>query len=207
MTDPEVRKLRAGPPPTPQEAERARERDLLVSNELPRIRTLATAWRNALAAMLAAIVGFGLIKGRGDISLLAPAYARLAGILLALTLVVGVAAVFRFLRAAHGRITMIRLESLQVGPAGDHREAISSVRALKQGIGLALALGLLLIAAVGVTWYGPGKGLVLRVNQGGSSDCGVPQTLSNGNLVLMVSGRDVAIDFARVTAIVPADTC
>ncbi|WP_327398223.1 hypothetical protein [Streptomyces phaeochromogenes] len=43
-----------------------------LAQELGRVREVAVAWRIGLGAILAGLVGFGLIKGRSDVGQAAP---------------------------------------------------------------------------------------------------------------------------------------
>src|SRR5258708_14381477 len=81
-----------GGPATVADLHAAQERQRLLAAELPRVREAATAWRNGLGGMLAALIGFGLIKGQSDISQLAPSCAAWTGILLLSALIVGAGA-------------------------------------------------------------------------------------------------------------------
>src|SRR5512144_240910 len=81
----------------------ARAQRRLPTDELPRVRAMALAWRNGLGALLAGLIGFGLVKGRTDVGELASPYGPLVGALLVLSLVAGSIAVVLLLRAAHGR--------------------------------------------------------------------------------------------------------
>ena len=64
MTNP----IQPGPDATTTDFDAAIERDRLTTTELPRVRAAATAWRNGLAGLLTALIGFGLIKGRSDVT-------------------------------------------------------------------------------------------------------------------------------------------
>ncbi|MEV6633608.1 hypothetical protein AB0M54_22945 [Actinoplanes sp. NPDC051470] len=58
-------------PATLDDLRRVQHRDRLLRTELPRGREAATAWRNGLGALLTALIGFSLIKGRADVGQLA----------------------------------------------------------------------------------------------------------------------------------------
>ena len=74
---------------TPHDRLVAAARLQLPVDELPRIRATALAWRNGLAALLAGLIGFGLIKGRSDIGQLQPPWQLVVGGLLVLSLLAG----------------------------------------------------------------------------------------------------------------------
>ena len=92
----------AGPPATPSDRQRGQESVRALGAEISTIRETALAWRNGLAAMLAGLLGFGLIRGRSDVSLLAKPFAVVAGVVLLASLIVGVSGGLMLLRAAHG---------------------------------------------------------------------------------------------------------
>jgi hypothetical protein len=135
----------------------ARVHRRLLRAELPWIRAAATAWRNGLAGLLAAIAGFSLIRGRSDIRELAPAWGVFVGLVLLATLLSGVAAAFSLIRAASGRPSLTPLEKLPPAMPYEYIEARKALRALRRGIGLSLCCAALLAAAVAITWYGPGR--------------------------------------------------
>jgi hypothetical protein len=148
-------RLTPGPPATPLDLHQALLRERLARTELDRVRQAAHAWRNGLAGLLAAVVGFSLIKGRSDIGELTSAASVAVGVILSAALVVGTGAALALLYAAHGRPSVRVLESASEVVLADHRDALSAARALRRGIVLSLTCGALLATAVGVTWYGP----------------------------------------------------
>lgn len=80
-----------------------------LAQELGRVREVAVAWRNGLGAILAGLVGFGLIKGRSDVGQAAPQWAVTAGLLLLAALAAGGFGALSLLRAAHGRPDCVRV--------------------------------------------------------------------------------------------------
>ncbi|WP_380550354.1 hypothetical protein [Streptacidiphilus alkalitolerans] len=139
--------------PGPADALRARREQELLRSELTRVRSAALAWRNGLAALLAGLIGFGLVRGRSDISALNGDYAVAVGLLLLLALVLGGAAAYWLMAAAHGLPRVIPLGSQT--PPTDHQEAVSSARRLRNGVVATFLCTIALIAAVATLWYGP----------------------------------------------------
>ncbi|GAB3862456.1 hypothetical protein GCM10029963_68700 [Micromonospora andamanensis] len=150
-------RLRPGPPATLTDLRRAQELAALLRGELDRVRAAALAWRNGLGGLLVALVGFSLIRGRSDVSTLAPGWGALVGVLLLAAIMAGVAGALALLRAAHGPLSVTSVAELPPAPLGEHREALAAARALRFGVLLVLLCTALLIAAVGVTWYAPGQ--------------------------------------------------
>ena len=157
---------------------KARAERILLVGELDRIRVRALAWRNGLGALLAGLIGFSLIKGRSDVTELRPSFAVWVGVLLLLALLVGGVAAVLIIRAAHGRPFARSLRKL--GGGGDPIDAArwaeihGSERALWYGVLLSFSCVVLLVGAVGLTWYGPPKDkprLEIRLI-GGTRYCG-----------------------------------
>ncbi|RKN34563.1 hypothetical protein [Micromonospora musae] len=46
---------------------------------------------------------------------------------------------------------------LPPAPLGDHQKPVAAARSLRAGVRLVLACTAALVAAVGVTWYAPGR--------------------------------------------------
>lgn len=203
-----VRRPKAGPPATADDLLRAQQRLELVRTELTRVRTAAAAWRNGLGVLLAALVGFGLIKGRSDVSTLAPAAAAVVGVLLLLALVAGAAGALLLLRASFGEPRVVATRSLPSTSIAAHQEALASARGLRAGIALTLACAALLVAAVGTTWYGPARnGPKLLVSTGGDPLCGAVKSVGSGILVLDTPLGERNVRLATLTGIEPVDSC
>jgi hypothetical protein len=203
-----VRRPGAGPAATAEDLRSAQFRLELLNTELPRIRAEAAAWRNGLGVLLAALVGFGLIKGRSDVSTLDAAAAKAVGVLLALALVAGAVGALRLLRASFGKPSVVNVKSLPPAPLYAHSEALSSAEALRWGIRLTLACAVLLVAAVGVTWYGPPSATPqLAVDTGSAPACGSVTSVSGGYLVLDTSLGPQRISLANVTSMKPVSSC
>ncbi|WP_131740045.1 hypothetical protein [Actinomadura roseirufa] len=205
MTDP----LAPGPhPATPADLRAAQERARLLREELPRVREAAAAWRNGLGGVLAALVGFSAIKGRSDLTQLAPGWALTAGGLLFGALVAGVCGALLLLRAAHGRPAATAARPLPPRVVADHIEAIASAKALRRGIASTLTCAVLLMSALATTWYGPSRtSPALRVTTTSGLVCGTAARTDGARLVLRVSGTEVAVAYADITDLRPVPAC
>ncbi|MFI0897952.1 hypothetical protein [Streptomyces sp. NPDC020983] len=198
---------RPGPPAGPADAARARERHRVLREELPRVRDAAAAWRNGLAGLLAALVGFGLVKGRTEIDKVAPPWHVVIGALLLLALLAGAAGGLYLLRAANGP------PRLTPHPAGspltqDHTRAVAALADLRRGIAGALACAAFLVLAVGTTWYAPPRQPPqLRVQLPGSTLCGDSKGIARGTLTLHTTAGDVPVDLARILTVEPVEEC
>jgi hypothetical protein len=202
-------RLTAAPQPaTESDLRAAQHRDRLLRAELPRVREAATAWRNGLAGLLAALVGFGLVKGRSDVGQLADRWAGVVGLLLAAALLAGAVGALLLLRAAHGRPDVTATRDLLSARVADHVEAASSVRALRWGIRATLACTLLLTVAVGFTWYGPAKAKpAVQVSTPTGTLCGQVVRLAHGTLVLKTKAGEVATDLPAALTLQAVDSC
>jgi|HubBroStandDraft_1064217.scaffolds.fasta_scaffold297823_1 hypothetical protein len=150
--------LSPGKTPSIEELRVAQVRYALLVTELSRVRDAAIAWRNGLAGLLAAIVSFSLIKGRADVNLLRSPWSVVAGGLLLASLIAGGYGALLLLRAAHGYPRITKSSAIEPAVIGDHIEALAAARALRVGIVLVYCCAILLVCAVGVTWYGPSVG-------------------------------------------------
>jgi len=195
-------------PATEADLRAAQERERLLAAELPRVREAATAWRNGLGGLLAALVGFSLIKGRSDISQLAGSWAVWVGILLLAALIVGAAGALLLIRAANGRPSVVPARELLSRNTADHIEAVTAAGALRRGIALTLCCAALLVAAVGATWYGPARDKpVLQITVPGGTVCGSVVALSDGNLTLKTAAGEVTTDLAKASAVQALARC
>jgi hypothetical protein len=203
-----VRRPRPGPPAKPEDLRRAQQRQQLLRTELSRVRTAAAAWRNGLGVLLAGLVGFGLIKGRSDVSTLTPAAAIVVGILLLLALLAGAMGALWLLRASFGRPSVVTVGLLPPGPVSEHQEALASARGLRRGIAATIACAALLVGAVGITWYGPPRAEpALLVNTGTGSVCGSVAGVSAGILMLETADGEDSIWLDSVLGMRPVDSC
>jgi hypothetical protein len=205
---------RLGPAGRASEADlrAAQERERLLTAELPRVREAATAWRNGLGGLLIALVGFGLIKGRTDVSQLAGSWAAWVGILLLAALIAGAAGALLLIRAANGRPSAVPAHKLRSRSAADHIEADAAARALRRGIALTLCCAALLVAAVGATWYGPGLDKpvhkpVLQITNPSGTFCGSVVGLSHDNLTLKTAAGEVTTDLEEASAVQALARC
>jgi hypothetical protein len=200
--------LAPGPPATPAHLRAAQERQRLLSSELPRVRAAATAWRNALAGLLTALVGFSLIKGRSDVSELSRPWAMAVGVLLLVALAAGAVGALSLIRAANGQPSVASVRDLLPRGAADHIEALSSAAALRRGIGLTLTCAVMLVAAVGTIWYGPDRDEPgLQVTTSAGTACGSVVRLDRGSLVLKTNAGEVTIDLTQASTMKPIATC
>ncbi|MFI9837771.1 hypothetical protein ACIHFD_12100 [Nonomuraea sp. NPDC051941] len=201
--------LRAGPPAALDELRRAQERHRLLASELDRVRGAALAWRNGLGALLAGLVGFGLLKGRNDVSAAAVPYAIAAGVFLLAALACGVCAALYLLRAAHGKPAVVDADAVQVREIADHEEALGAAQALRKGIGLTLVCTVLLGVAVGVTWYAPTRDtqLNLRVSTAAGTVCGTVQAQARGSVTLKGKDGVRQVALAEAVAVQPVESC
>ncbi|QES47240.1 hypothetical protein DEJ50_04740 [Streptomyces venezuelae] len=207
-------RARPGPAGKPADRMAARGGRRLLHEELPRVRESALAWRNGLGALLAGLLGFGLIKGRTDVGALAAPYGATVGALLLCAVLCGVGGAVLLLRAAHGRPAASALPEPAPGtlPAGPvtagHAEALRAARALTRGVLATLGCAALLIAAVALTWYGPAKdGPLIAVTTPAGSFCGEPLRMAGGRLVLKTEAGAADIDLSTAVTLRAVASC
>jgi hypothetical protein len=202
------RQLAPGRSATVADLQAARERERLLLAELPRVREAAVAWRNGLGGLLAALVGFGLIRGRSDIGELAGHWAALVGILLLAALIAGAGGALLLIRAANGRPSVASTRQLLSRSVADHVEALAAAAALRRGIALTLICAALLVAAVGATWYGPAHdNPALLITTPNGTICGSVVRISHNNLTLNTAVGEVTVDIASMSAIQAVASC
>jgi hypothetical protein len=195
-------------PATLADLRRRQQVEQLLRTELPRVRAAAAAWRNGLAALLGALLGFGLIKGQSDISRLTHVWAVVAGILLLAALLAGTLGALSLLQAAHGRPKVTPLQGLALGIAADHEEALRSARLLRSGITSTLICAGLLVATVATTWYGPMKDQPqLQVIMPGMSVCGSVIQVSGGMATIKTETGEIAVNLNQAQALRPVSSC
>ncbi|MEU9397490.1 hypothetical protein AB0D86_46885 [Streptomyces sp. NPDC048324] len=192
---------------TPADLALARARESLVRSELPRVRTAAVAWRNGLAGLLVGLLGFGLVKGRSDVSQLASGWALAVGALLALALVCGGSGALRLMRAGHGLPTVTPVSQLRSQLAADHEEALRAAADLRWGIRATLCCAGLLVIAVGTTWYGPAAAdPALQITTPAGPECATRLTLGPSGGVLTTKEGPVPLPSSEPVTVRPGGT-
>lgn len=200
--------LQPGPAATVADLRAAQERHELVRTELPRIRAAGVMWRNGLGALLAALVSFGLLKGRSDVSQLQPTWAAAVGIVLLTAILAGAIGALSLLRAAHGSPAVTMTRRLPPRVIAEHLEALASAAALQRGIRMTLLCTALLVAAVAATWYGPVREQpVLEVGTPTGPLCGKVVRLDAGTLTIETSAGEVTVNLDRATTMRPLERC
>ncbi|WP_446038113.1 hypothetical protein [Streptomyces sp. SID1121] len=200
--------LRPGPSAGPADAARARYLHQVLREELSKVRAAAAAWRNGLAGLLAALVGFGLVKGRTEIGKVAPPWDIVIGVLLLLALLAGAAGGLCLLRAANGPPRLTPADAAGSPLTQDHLRVVGALTDLRRGIAGALLCGAFLVVAVATTWYGPAKEpLRLRVQLPGAALCGRSEGIAHGILVLDTGAGKVKVDMTRVVTLQPVEEC
>lgn len=190
-------------PSARQIMDEARRRRTRREDELALTRGRATSWAKGIGALLAAVLAFGLVKGRSDITGLAPRAAAGVGVLLLLSLGIALVAVHFLFRAAYGRLRPV--------PPGttDHELAVETMADLRSGLRWAATGTAVLVCAVGLTWYGPAaQGPRLHVVDSTSvSWCGDPVRTLAGVLTLNSAGQEVQIDLATARQLQAVASC
>jgi hypothetical protein len=197
--------IEAGPPATPADRRQAQDNVVDFETEITRIRTSALAWRNGLAGMLVALLGFSLIRGRADITLLARPFNIIVGSVLFAALLIGVISGLMLLRAAHGYPSHPGLRSVET----QRKEADKAIGDLSRGLVCALLCGAFLVAAVGTTWYGPGKqnSMYIQVFVPSGPICGSVIRINRDMLTLRTSGGERQVTMAEATGLEATGSC
>ncbi|MFI2644447.1 hypothetical protein [Streptomyces sp. NPDC018610] len=201
-------RLTAGGPADDAVGVSARQRHSALRTELPRVRAAALAWRNGVAGLLAALVGFGVIRGRSEIDKVAAPWDVVAGGLLLGALTVGAAGALWALRACHGPIGLTPVDSTTSAVTQDHVIAEAALLDLRRGIAGTLLCGALLVGAIAVTWYAPARSDPrLRLQLPGAVVCGTTAGTDHGTLTLKTDTGPVRVDLAQALTIQAVATC
>jgi hypothetical protein len=200
--------ITAGRKATEADLRAAQERERLLAAELPRVREAATAWRNGLGGLLTALIGFSLVKGQSDISQLAVPWAVGVGVILLAAAIVGAVGALLLIRAANGRPAVSSAIRLPPRSVADHIEAEAAATALRRGIVLTLGCAALLVAAVGATWYAPGRTPpMLQITTPAGTFCGSPVQISDGSLTILTAAGDVTENLAQASTLQAVTQC
>jgi hypothetical protein len=130
----------------------------LVASQLPDVRRSAENWRNGLVALTGAIAAFSIIKGPEDVGGLDDWAAYTVGVLLLFAFACAIFGAWKALDAAYGTpsiITRERLRSLGGIDGYNLDLAARSAAHLRRARLATIATLILLVAALGLTWYGP----------------------------------------------------
>ncbi|SDD80215.1 hypothetical protein [Glycomyces harbinensis] len=173
------------------------------AEELLLSRTRAASWAKGVGAVLVVGLAFSLVKGRSDISALAPAWAIAVGAVLAFTVVLSAVTAYYLFQAAYGPLK-------SVPPATTDRElSDTTMRNLRKGLVSACVAVAALMVGVAISWYGPAaRGPFLEVSEdSGGTWCGKPVHIDNGVLALESNGQKVTIDLDEVARLRPVTSC
>ncbi|MFI6231849.1 hypothetical protein ACIBCR_31590 [Micromonospora echinospora] len=183
-------------------------------HQLESVRKQAEGWRTGLAGLTALLAAVLVVKGRSDVSGLAPTARYLVVALLAVAFALLVTASLLALRAASGwpddRIYLTG-EALRAW----HASESARIRARIRDAARLMVFGLLILAvAVGVTWLGPAEkkdAPLVSVETAAGTVCGELTGARDGHLVLGGPAADRGtprlIPLAQVGRLVVAQRC
>jgi len=182
----------------------------LVSTQLDDVRKTAENWRNGLVALVGAIIGFSMIKGPNDVSGLDYWAMNTVGLLLLAAFGCAISGTWSSLTAAFGSpSTMTRDAFHDQGGMDGYRLTLATDAATKlhcAQVATIITL-VLLVGAVGLTWYGPrAKAVILDVGRLSSPNvCGTLLSSSNGYIDIKPSESEAVrlrmTDLATLTAV------
>lgn len=192
--------------------------DALVKDSVASVRSMATAWRTGLTALITLVTTGIIITGRTDVTALTLRWRiwvtaaiggglalALAGLWLALVAEVG--ARVRLQTLDDIRADYASVQAYMVGQAAAAGQRLQAARTL---VGIALAL---LVGGVLLTWWAPAAPATppayVRVTARGGAVCGTLQSADGGVLRLSVAGahEPVAIPLGTVTSMVVVASC
>ncbi len=171
--------------------------------ELPVTRARAASWARGVGALIAVGLAFTLVKGRSDLGELPPGFAVAVGVVLVVAIGCAVVSALSLFNAAYGRLSATPVD------IPDHDLAAQTMADLRRGLGWALAGLVFLLAAVGLTWYGPpAAGPYVRVTDvSGATWCGSPVLTHTGEMTLAVEEQQVRVDLSSAARIEAVSRC
>ncbi|MBO4208843.1 hypothetical protein [Micromonospora echinofusca] len=155
-------------------------------HQLDSLRRQAEGWRTGLAGLTALLGAVLIVKGRSDISNLAPGVRYLVVVLLAGAFVLLVTASLLALRAASGwpdDEIYLTGESLRAWHAEESERIRTGIRRAARLMVVGLVV---LAAAVGLTWLGPGESRapLVSVETSAGPVCGELVGVRDGHLIV-----------------------
>lgn len=178
--------VRPGPAGTAESRRHAEEVQALLRSEVTRVRHQAEQWRNGLAALLTLITTVSVVKGRDSIAGLTGPFQVAVGAALLAGLVLAACGTYVGMRAAYGLPIRQALGSAKDLRDYQRRSATHSARDLRWAISLLFATLVAVVAAVGLTWYGPSaaEAPVEARTRTGQRHCGTLTELADDVLVI-----------------------
>lgn len=180
------------------------------STQLKAVRTSAEKWAGAVGTLLGLFAITGFVKGPEDLMSLDPTWRPGFLVLIALGLLLGLVATLLAARAAYGwpaqaPLTGLLYEQWQASAAR------TSARCLVTAVVSAVSGYLLLVAAVGLLWFGPraqSPTLTLVVTQS-SLVCGRLASLEVTGLSILdpLTGIKTAIPYSDLRVIETVSAC
>jgi hypothetical protein len=144
-----------GPPTPPEEHALFEAVRVRMSDELREVRAVAANWRAALAAMLALVTTVSVVRGRDSIAGIGPVPRVLVGVFLLCAVVVAALGAFLSSRSAFG---VPKEEDAPRSVAelvtAERARVRRAVRDLRAAIVLTFVTLALIVASVGLVWYG-----------------------------------------------------
>jgi hypothetical protein len=187
------------------------EAEKAIRGALPAIRSTATKWAATIGTLTGIFGIAALIKGRENIAELTRGFEIAVGVLVALALVLSVIAVLLAALAAQGSVKGVRdgpsLRALYASQMRTAHLQLSFSRAT------AVVAVLVLVVAIGMTWYGPAQALspqsvtVLATTRGGETFCGT-LVISGSELLGIKSGKALhSIKAGDIVTLAPVSAC
>jgi hypothetical protein len=206
------------PPPRPVSTADREAFDGLVKDSVSSVRSMASAWRTGLTALITLVTTGIIITGRTAITQLITLWRiavtaavggglalALAGLWLALAAEVGARTRLQTLDGIRARYASV--QAYLVGQAAVAGQRLQTAKTL-----VALALGLL-VTGVLLTWWAPAAPTsppaFLQVTSRGSTACGTLQSADGGVVRVSVTGahQPAMIPFSTVTNMAVVASC
>jgi len=196
-----------------------------VKGSLEKVRKTAENWRTGMAGLVTLVTATLLFKGQDSIAMYDPPVQYALGLLALLGLVLGIASLWLFLTAAHGRLRPVTAQSILDAGGVDVRDvhlATTALNDLWYAQRLALGSAISLAAAIALSWYGPTEPskplamvkVVIRVGSEGQQSaettvCGELTAQDGATTVLKIKGEPDArrLSTQRLVSLVLVAKC
>ncbi|RFS81395.1 hypothetical protein D0T12_32745 [Actinomadura spongiicola] len=178
--------------------------------QLDSARRQAEGWRTGLGGLTALLSAVLIVKGRDNITALAPGVRWAVVLLLGLALAMLMTATLLAVRAASGRPGQKILRTGEALRAWTRAEIRRVSRAIRRATWLATLAVACVAMAIGTTWLGPSakpEPALVDVRYQGGRTCGALTGVDRHTLTLKTAGRTDAIVLATVISVRPVDKC
>ena len=197
-------RLVPGPPPTKADLAKAQSVQRAVETQLASLRSTASGWQKGLSGLVASVTAFGIFSGAEDVASLSSPWDVRAGLAVAASLAVSIAAAYVLLQAAHGTPKRLRPDQLAGSDIVATRQAFHSLRL---GIAATLSAAVLAALALGISWYAPRLTENAKIGTSTDEHCGRLVRWSDDQVTIVADGVRTTLSGDEVQSLSLVDSC